>query len=135
MNTSSSAPLMPGTAKSPTVDKKMYPSMVRSNASTSSLLLSANPTSEPSKYICQVPAVTSPSEVGVNSSTSSSLPLTPGTTGSPVVESNRLPSHNRAIESMDSPLVSNPTSLPSKYILKLPTVLLPNEVASKRATS
>src|SRR5215213_7790855 len=114
----------------------MFPFEVTSSASTSSPLLSANPTSEPSKYIAHVPAVTFPREVGVNASTSSSLPLvTPVTDGLPVVENNNRPSDSRESESMLSLLVSKPTSLPSKYMLKVPPVVLPNDVASKRKTS
>lgn len=113
----------------------MFPFEVTSSASTSSLLLSAKPTSEPSKYIFHVPAVALPSELGVNASTSSSLPLTPGTAGLLVVESSKRPSGSNESESMLSLLVSKPTSLPSKYILKVPAVVLPKEVASKRRTS
>ena len=114
----------------------MFPVEVTSSASTSSPLLSAKPTSEPSKYTAQVPAVVLPKEVGVNASTSSSLPLvSPGTDGLPVVENNNRPSDSNESESMLSPLVSKPTSLPSKYILKVPAVVLPRDVASKRSTS
>src|SRR6266536_1534356 len=114
----------------------MLPLEVTSNASTSSLLLSASPTSEPSKYIAHVPAVTSPREVGVNASTSSSLPVVrPGTEGLPVVENNKRPSDNSESESILSLLVSKPTSLPSKYMLNVPAVFAPSDVASKRRTS
>src|SRR6266498_1548244 len=114
----------------------MYPLEVTSSASTSSLLLSANSTSEPSKYIAHVPAVVSPNEVGVNASTSSSLPLVKfGTDGLPLTENIKRPSGSSESESMLSLLVSKPTSLPSKYILKVPAVFAPSDVASKRRTS
>src|SRR6266496_3010095 len=84
----------------------------------------------------QVPLVTSPREVGVNANTSSSLPVVrPGTEGLPVVESNSRPSGSTDTESIFSAVVSKPTSLPSKYILKVPAVLLPKDVALKRTTS
>src|SRR5688572_19360362 len=114
----------------------MFPFAVTSSASTSSPLVSPSPTSEPSKYIDQVPLVLLPSVVGVNASTSSSLaPVTPTTAGFPVVESSTRPSGSRLTESIFSAVVSKPTSLPSKYILKAPAVTLPSEVASKRTTS
>src|ERR1051325_7992953 len=114
----------------------MFPLEVTSSASTSSSLVSDNPTSEPSKYIDHVPLVTSPSEVGVNASTSSSLPVVkPGTEGLPVVEINKRPSGSKESESIFSEVVSKPTSLPSKYRLKVPAVLLPSEVGSKRRIS
>src|ERR1044071_554635 len=108
-----------------------------SSASISSPLVSDRPTSEPSKYIAHVPLVVLPRAVGVNASTSSSLAeLTPVTTGLPVVEINRRPSESRDRESIFSFVVSSkPTSLPSKYKLNVPAVLLPNEVASKRRIS
>ena len=99
------------------------------------MLLSASPTSEPSKYSVQVPAVTSPKEVDVKARISSSAPLTPGTKGFPVVEINRRPSDRSESASMLSPLVSRPTSLPSKYMLNVPAVFIPSEVASKRRIS
>jgi len=87
-----------------------------SSASTSSPLASASPTSEPSKYIAQLPLVTSPNEVGVKANTSSSLPKTPGTEGLLVVEINTRPSGSRLTESILSPEASKPTSLPSRYM-------------------
>lgn len=94
------------------------------------MLDSANPTSEPSKYIAQVPLVTSPNVVGVKANISSSRPLTPGTDGLAVVEISTRPSASRLTESMFSLLVSSPTSEPSRYILNVPAVMLPSEVAS-----
>lgn len=106
----------------------------------SSLLESANPTSEPSKYNDQVPLVSAPNVVGVNSKISSSRPLTtmpptPGTEALPVVEISTWPLGSRLTESMFSPFVSSPTSAPFKYILNVPAVFAPSEVASNCTTS
>lgn len=109
---------------------------VTSSPSISSLLLSARPTSEPSKYKAHVPAVTLPSEVGVNASTSSSARLaSPEIEGLPLVETSNRPSESSVSESIVSLLDSSPTSLPSKYRLNVPAVRLPSEVASKRRIS
>src|SRR5215207_8311461 len=101
----------------------------------SSLLLSANPTSEPSKYIAQLPLVVLPSEVDVKARISSSFPVTPGTDGLPVVEIKMRPSGRTLTASMFSAVVSNPTSLPSRYMLNIPAVVLPTEVALNCAIS
>ena len=113
----------------------MLPLERTSTASTSSLLESANPTSEPSKYNDQLPLVTAPSEVGENANISSSRPLTPGTAELPVVEIKIRPSASRLNASMLSALISSPTSEPSKYMLNIPAVVLPSEVASNCTTS
>src|SRR3972149_2981806 len=55
----------------------MAPSGAMASAPPSSWEVSARPTSLPSKYIAQLPAVVSPSEAGVSAMTSSSSPLTP----------------------------------------------------------
>src|SRR5688500_20361067 len=110
----------------------MFPFAVTSSASTSSPLVSPSPTSEPSKYINQVPLVLLPSVVGVNASTSSSLaPVTPTTAGFPVVESSTRPSGSRLTESIFSADVSKPTSLPSKYMDQVPLVVLHTEAATQ----
>ena len=115
MNTSSSAPETPLTAKLPSADKKMFPFAVTSNASMSSSLVSPNPTSDPSKYRDHVPAVVLPKEVEVNAITSSSLPpVSPEMDGSPEVDSSNRPSESKVNESMLSVETSKPTSLPSK---------------------
>jgi len=106
-----------------------------SSASTSSLLDSARPTSEPSKYIAQVPLVAAPSVVGVKANTSSSSALTPGTEAFPVVEISTRPSESKLTESRFSPFASNPTSIPFKYMLNAPAVTSPREVASNCTTS
>lgn len=113
----------------------MLPLEVTSRASTSSLFVSARPTSEPSKYICQAPLVTFPREVGINASTSSSLAESPVTDVLPVVEISTLPSESSETESRLSAEVVSPTSLPSKYMLKVPAVVVPRDVASKRTIS
>lgn len=79
--------------------------------------------------------MTSPKEVGVNARISSSAPLTPGTEELPVVEIKRRPSGKSESASILSLLVSRPTSLPSKYMLKVPAVFVPKDVPSKRTTS
>src|SRR5215208_4502704 len=113
----------------------MLPLERTSTASTSSLLESANPTSEPSKYIDQLPLVTFPSDVEEKANISSSTALTPGTAELPVVEIKIRPSPSKLNASMLSALVSNPTSEPSKYMLNVPAVVLPSEVASNCTTS
>lgn len=106
----------------------MAPLESASSASTSSLLESASPTSEPSKYIVHAPLVTSPSVVGVKANISSSAPaVTPVTTGLPVVEISTRPSESRLTESMLSADVVNSTSEPFRYMLNVPVVTLPNE--------
>lgn len=104
-------------------------------ASISSPVESESPTSDPSKYSAQLPLVFVPREVGVNSSISSSFPATFGTAESTVVESRIRPSGRTLNASIVSPLVSSPTSIPLKYILNVPAVLGPSEVASKRTIS
>jgi len=113
----------------------MLPLRSASSASTSSLLASASPTSEPSKYIAQVPLVAVPSVVGVNAKTSSSAPVTPATDELPVVESNTRPSGSKLTESIFSAVISRPTSIPFKYMPNVPAVTLPSEVASNLAIS
>ena len=63
------------------------------------------------------------------------IPLSPGTVGLPVVEIRMRPSASRLSASMLSALESRPTSDPSKYMLNVPAVLAPREVASKRRIS
>ena len=112
------------------------PLEVTSSASTSSPLISANPTSEPSKYIVHAPLVFAPNAVGVNSNTSSSLPpVIPVTVGLPVVEINTCPLGSRLTASIFSAATSSPTSMPLRYMLNVPAVTLPSNVASKRRTS
>ena len=107
-----------------------------SSASISSELVSPSPTSEPSKYNDQVPVVLGPKVVGVNCRISSSAaPLTPVTVGLPVVEINKLPFGRTLRASMFSLDAVKSTSAPLKYILNVPAVLLPSEVASNRAMS
>src|SRR5215217_5592273 len=113
----------------------MLPLEATSNASMSSLLESAKPTSDPSKYMDQVPLVVFPNVVDVNANISSSLPVRPGTDESPVVEIRIRSFGSTDTESMYSVVVSKPTSLPSKYMLNVPAVVLPREVASKRKIS
>jgi hypothetical protein len=82
------------------------------------------------------PLVTSPSVVGVNASISSSAAaVTPTTDGLPVVEINTRPSGSELSESMFSAFVSNPTSIPLRYMLNVPVVTLPSDVASNWTTS
>lgn len=114
----------------------MLPLEATSRASTSSLFESPSPTSDPSKYIAQLPAVVLPSVVGVNARMSSSAaPETPITDGSPVVEMSTRLSGRTSIASMSSKLVLRPTSAPLKYMLNVPDVVAPNEVASNRTIS
>lgn len=83
-----------------------------------------------------MPLVTSPRAVGANAKRSSSArPLRPVTDGFPVVESKIRPSASRLKASILSLLASKPTSLPSKYMLKVPAVVVPSEVASNLKTS
>jgi hypothetical protein len=103
--------------------------LITSSASVSSLLLSASPISEPSKYIAQVPLVLVPSDVGVKARTSSSFPVTPGTDGLPVVEISTRPSGSVDTASIFSDELSNPTSMPFRYMLKVPAVVGPVVVA------
>lgn len=106
-----------------------------SRASISSLE-DPNARSDPSKYHAQVPLVVVPRVAGVKARMSSSAsPLRPGTVGLPVVEINILPSSRMSSASMFSLVASNPTSIPLKYRLKVPAVLTPREVASKRTIS
>ena len=114
----------------------MVPLAVTSSASTSSPLVSANPTSDPSKYINHVPLVSAPNVVEVNASMSSSRPpVTPETVGLPVVEISIRPSTSRVTESMFSAATSSPTSMPLRYMLNVPAVTGPSEVASNCRTS
>ena len=118
------------------VDKKIFPFGATSSASISSLFVSPSPKAEPSKYFAQLPLVVLPRVVGVNARMSSSAPpVTPVTTGSPVVEISILLSGRTSSASISSVLALSPTSEPSKYMLKVPAVVLPNEVAVKRAIS
>ena len=90
-----------------------------------------SPTSDPSKYNAHVPLVSGPSVAGVNARMSSSArPVRVETAGLPVVEINKRPSVSSANESIFSAVALSSTSLPSKYMLKVPAVLLPSEVAS-----
>lgn len=76
-----------------------------------------------------------PSDVGVKANTSSSAPVTPVTDGLPVVEIRIRPSESSETASRFSAVVVSATSLPSKYMLKVPAVVAPKEVASKRTMS
>lgn len=77
-----------------------------------------------------------PSVVGVNASISSSRPaVTPETVGLPVVEISMRASGRTETESIFSAFTSSPTSMPLKYMVKVPTVTLPSDVASKRRMS
>lgn len=109
--------------------------LITSNPSISSPLLSASPTSEPSKYIAHDPVVLLPKDTGVKANISSSLPETPGTEGLPVVEIKMRPSGSTLNESILSLVVLRPTSLPSMYMLNVPAVVVPSDVASKRTIS
>src|SRR3972149_1448506 len=91
----------------------MAPSGAMASASTSSSEVSARPTSLPSKYIAQLPAVVAPSEAGVRAMTSSSSPLTPFAVNAPVSETSTLPSGSSSTPSTPSVLVASPTSLAS----------------------
>jgi hypothetical protein len=72
----------------------------------------------------------------VKASRSSSVALlTPGIAGLPEVEITSWPLGSSASASMSSLLESSPTSEPSKYRLRLPAVVAPSEVASKRMIS
>ena len=103
----------------------MLPLAVTSSASTSSPLVSANPTSDPSKYIVQVPLVVLPRVVGVKARISSSAaPVTPVTVGLPVVEISTLPSGRTSSASIFSAPALKPTSTPLKYMLNVPAVML-----------
>jgi hypothetical protein len=74
---------------------------------------SPSPTSEPSKSIDQLPAVTSPRLAAVKRRRSEALPLSPGTLQVLAVLTKRRPSALRPMASMSSPVVSSPTSEPS----------------------
>ena len=103
--------------------------------STSSLAVSANPTSLPSKYMAQVPAVLLPRLVGVKIKRSSSSPLTPGTTKLPVVDRTMRPLASTLTASTFSTLPLRPTSLPSKYMLQVPEVNWPGLRLESRSRS
>ena len=80
--------------------------------------------------------MSAPRLVGVNARMSSSIaPLTPVIVGLPVVEINTLPSVSTSNASMFSADAVNSTSAPLKYILKVPAVVDPKEVASNCAMS
>ena len=108
----------------------MLPKESTSRASMSSLLLpSARLTSEPSKYNDQVPLVDSPSVTGLKARISSSAAETPGTVALPMVEISTWPLDSKDTASIPSLLVLKPTSTPFRYILNVPAVTLPSEVA------
>src|SRR5262245_30989265 len=128
-------PETPLTAKLPRVVRysvgRPDPFAFTATASTSSLA-SFSPTSLPSKYMAQRPAVFAPREVGVKTRMSSSAPDTPGTLTFPLVEMSSRPSPSMVKASMPSALVVlnvdelRPTSLPSKYILQVPALTEPS---------
>ena len=77
-----------------------------------------------------------PSVVGVKARMSSSAALvTPVTAGLPVVEISTLPSGSTSSASIFSADPLSPISAPLKYMLNVPAVVEPRDVASNRAIS
>ncbi len=124
---SSSSPETPGTLKDPSVLRTNLPSGAKSIASTSSAF-EVKPTSEPSKYHPNVPAVFVPSDVGMKRmmSESSTVPR-PLIVAGASSEMSMLPSVIRA-KASTSPVM--PTSEPSKYRSHLPVEVLYETMSS-----
>ncbi len=133
---SAPSPDAPVTEKAPNVLRWICPfELLIQTPPKSSLAVSANPTSDPSKYIVHVPLVVDPSEVGENASRSSSPPDAPVTLNVSNRPITNLPSGAKSRVSISSPVVVSPTSEPSKYHSNVPAVLSPNEVGIKRTIS
>ena len=133
---SAPSPAAPVTEKAPSVLRWICPfDPLIQTPPKSSLAVSANPTSDPSKYIVHVPLVVDPSEVGENASRSSSPPDAPVTLNVSNRPITNLPSGAKSRVSISSPVVVSPTSEPSKYHSNVPAVLSPNEVGIKRTIS
>ena len=124
---SSSLPETPVTPNAPSVLITSLPSGAKPIASISSAVVD-KPTSEPSKYQENVPAVVEPSEVGVNRmiSESSTVPKVP--TAPSVSTLNRIvPSGIRKKASIS---LVTPTSDPSKYMDHVLVALLYDRISS-----
>src|SRR3990170_2466446 len=93
-----------------------------------------SPTSEPSKYMANVPLVDEP-VVPLKTKRSSSAPEAPVPPNDPTVLIMRAPFGARPMASISSPDNVSPTSEPSKYQLKEPAVFEPSEVGVKRKMS
>ena len=134
MKMSSLLPVSPGTEKLPLTDSTIAPSASSAKPSTFSLD-APSPTSLPSKYIVQVPAVVLPNDVGENAKISSSPPDAPDTANDPRSDTSSVPSSRSVSASMSSLFSANSTSLPSKYNSQLPVVVSPSSVAVNRQIS
>src|SRR5262245_28013762 len=110
---------MPGTLAEPSVESTTVPFASSSKASTSSPDV-VKPTSEPSKYMLNVPVVLVPSVNASKRMTSESsiVPVTPGSVA-PSLSSEKTSESASSQPKASSRRLASPTSEPSKATLKV----------------